>query len=338
MDAPRSVLVYVGLDLMGDALMKLPFARALRHACPEAEILWLAGKGRTAFAGRLAPLTAGLFDEVVDAAGIGTSMGELWAPRPLGGRQFDLVIDTQRRLLTTLILRRIPHRRFISGCAGFWFSDAKPPAGYKRPPAMLAQMLDLLSLAVAGRLGAPLDTGGTVAVPEAVTAAAQRLLPDGPRRIALAPGAGERAKCWPIDRYVALGRELTAKGFAPVVLLGPADADLEPALRAGMPDAGFPLAQASDADLAHEPLLSMALARRCEAAVASDSGSGHILAASGVPLISLFGPTDPGKFAPSAERLRLVRAQDFGADAMDAIPVDAVLGAVEALLGGGGAR
>ena len=135
-----------------------------------------------------------------------------------------------------------------------------------------------------------------------------------------------------------MGRELTAKGFAPVGLLGPGDADLEPALREDLPEAEFPLSQASDANLAHEPLLSMALARRCEAAVASDSGSGHILAASGVPLVSLFGPTDPDKFAPSADRLYVVRAQEFGGDAMANIPVDAVLVTVEALLGGGGAR
>ncbi|WP_232302628.1 hypothetical protein [Elstera litoralis] len=33
------VLVYVGLDLMGDGLMKLPFVRALRAAFPEGDYL-----------------------------------------------------------------------------------------------------------------------------------------------------------------------------------------------------------------------------------------------------------------------------------------------------------
>jgi len=42
---PSSILVYVGLDLMGDALMKMPFVRALRETYPKARITWLAGKG-----------------------------------------------------------------------------------------------------------------------------------------------------------------------------------------------------------------------------------------------------------------------------------------------------
>ena len=50
---PETILVYVGLDLMGDGLMKLPFVRALRNAFPDARITWLAGKGRTVYAHEL---------------------------------------------------------------------------------------------------------------------------------------------------------------------------------------------------------------------------------------------------------------------------------------------
>ena len=40
----NSVLVYVGLDRIGDSLLKLPFVRGLRDAYPSAHITWLAGK------------------------------------------------------------------------------------------------------------------------------------------------------------------------------------------------------------------------------------------------------------------------------------------------------
>ena len=46
----QSILVYVGLDLVGDGLMKLPFLRALRRAYPTASITWLAGKETTVYA------------------------------------------------------------------------------------------------------------------------------------------------------------------------------------------------------------------------------------------------------------------------------------------------
>ena len=48
------------------------------------------------------------------------------ATRPLAGRRFDLVLDTQRRLLTTLAVRRIRHGRFVSGAARYLLSDARP--------------------------------------------------------------------------------------------------------------------------------------------------------------------------------------------------------------------
>jgi ADP-heptose:LPS heptosyltransferase len=55
-----------------------------------------------------------------------------------------------------------------------------------------------------------------------------------------------------------------------------------------------------------------------------------MLAAAGIPLVSLFGPTDPGKFAPWTERLTVLRAQEFGSAEMAAIPLAAVLAAVKA--------
>src|ERR1700730_14403485 len=96
-----NILVYSGLELLGDGLMKLPFVRTLRKAWPAARITWLAGKGRTVYAGALQPLVRDCLDEVIEAAGIGIAAREL-LHRPLPGRRFELVIDTQRRVLTTL--------------------------------------------------------------------------------------------------------------------------------------------------------------------------------------------------------------------------------------------
>ena len=75
------------------------------------------------------------------------------------------------------------------------------------------------------------------------------------------------------------------------------------------------------------------IARRLAGAVANDAGVGHILAAADTPLVSLFGPTPPDKFAPAASRLEIVRAQDFDGEDMSAIPEDAVATAIEKLLG-----
>jgi ADP-heptose:LPS heptosyltransferase len=56
------------------------------------------------------------------------------------------------------------------------------------------------------------------------------------------------------------------------------------------------------------------------------------MAAIGTPLVSLFGPSDAKRWAPFGERVIIIRAQEFGGDTMEAIPVNAVSGAVERLL------
>lgn len=330
-EPPETVLVYVGLDLIGDGLMKLPFVRALRNAYPNARITWLAGKGRTAYAGKLAPLVEGLIDEAIEDAGIGSRWGEL-GRRPLAGRRFDLILDSQRRAVTTLILRRIDHRAFISGCANYLFSDRRPPGaplgGYRKPPAMIDQLLELLALARGGRPGAPLDIGGRAALPDPVTAEAARLLPADGTYVVMSPGAGERRKCWPLERFTELGRRLAARGLQPVYLPGPEETEWEETLRQGVPEARLPLAEPG-VKLEMEPLLSIALAARALACIANDSGGGHLMAASGTPLISLFGPSSPAKFAPRVPDLTVIEGRTFGRAEMSAIPVEAVERAVE---------
>jgi ADP-heptose:LPS heptosyltransferase len=153
-----------------------------------------------------------------------------------------------------------------------------------------------------------------------ILARARSLLPDGPRYVALAPGAGGRHKCWPLDRYIALAERLKAKGAVPVFILGPGEAEWVAECRE-VAGAVLPLQQ-TDGPASAE--LTIALARRCSAAVANDSGAGHLIAAADIPLVSLFGPTAPDKFAPMTRQLTIVRAQDLGGEAMDAITVDAV--------------
>ena len=76
----------------------------------------------------------------------------------------------------------------------------------------------------------------------------------------------------------------------------------------------------------------IAIVERLAAVVANDSGLGHLAGAVGRPVVSLFGPTDPRRWAPMAPVRRVVRAQNYGGDDMNAIPVPPVLSAVEMVL------
>jgi len=311
-------------------LMKLPFLRALRRAYPDARITWLAGKGKTVYGSKLAPLVTGLLDEVIEDANIGNRGGELFS-RPLKGRQFDLIIDTQRRVLTTLILRRIAHKVFVSGAANYLLSDLKPLIKReKKPAAMIRQMLDLVEAAAQ----APADPSGILDLGMNVRAAAKAQLPEsgkGAGYIALAPGAGGEHKRWPLENFITLAKLMAEKGHIPVFFLGPDEADWQPALAAAVPGAQFPL-QMDQTYGMQAPAFTIALAERCGAGVAADCGGGHMLSAADIPLISLFGPTPPEKFAPWSARLTILKAQDYGHEAIVAIPIEAVEQALEAAL------
>ena len=324
------LLVYSGLELIGDGVMKLPFVRALKQAWPGARVTWLAGKGRTVYAHELAPLVADALDEIIEDAWIGSRAAEL-LHRPLAHRRFELVIDTQRRVLTTLVLRRVRTRVFVSGAARFLLSDRRPPRGYARPERLLDQLFDLV--AIAG--GAAVAPSFDLALGSPWREAALTALSPGPLYVGIAPGAGGAQKRWPRERFVALAEAQIRAGRAVAILLGPGEDDWHAGLQELLPTAIFPLQDRRIAqEVSASPLYTIALGQRLAAAVANDSGAGHLLAASGCPLVSLFGPTSAGKFAPAARRLEIVAAQRFGDDAMTAIPLDAVIDGVERVLRG----
>jgi ADP-heptose:LPS heptosyltransferase len=182
------------------------------------------------------------------------------------------------------------------------------------------QLLDLLELAI----GAPVVPDGSLSLPPEVSELAADLLPDGPVYVAQAVGAGSRYKAWPLEHHIALARRLLDRGVIPAMILGPAEEDLRAELTAALPGARFPRQDALAAGHPAGPALTIALARRCAAAVAGDCGGGHMLAASGTRMVSLFGPTNPGKFTPWAAELTVLKAAT-----MQEITVDAVLAALK---------
>lgn len=324
-----SILVYVGVDLVGDSLMKLPFLRALRSGFPEARITWVAGQDTSVFANVMQPVASGLIDEVIERANLGRAASELLR-RPMGGAAFDLIIDTQKTLLTTLVLRKIPHRLFISGTARFLLSERRPRWGYRPPAHMVRRMLDLLELA----LGHPLPTPDSIPVdiPPDMSQATRELLPPGPAYVGLAPGAGGRHKCWPLENFILLAKAQVERGRTPVFLLGPQEKGWEESLRTAVPSALFPLQAAG---VGPSPLFTIALGQCLQAAVCNDSGLGHMMASADTALVSLFGPTSPSKFSPLSRRLTVLAAQRWGGRDMALIPAQAVVEALDDRLGRG---
>jgi ADP-heptose:LPS heptosyltransferase len=330
-----SILVYVTSDAdnaLGENVLKFPLLLALGAAFPTAKISWVPGtSGAFYLRHDLAPLVDGRIGEFITNLDIPVDpVAALRARHPILKRRFDLIIDTQRYLGRTLFLRRIPHRRFVSGTWRYLFSDAGPPRGLSRRPPRLTDKLLGLAAAAAGHA---LPVANPIPLPPALRARAAVLLPAGPTYVAFSPGAGVKhtGKCWPLDRFIALARQQAARARIPVFLIGPAEGDWHSQLLQAVPQALFPEQQCVPAapEETSGPSLVAALGERVSAAVANCSGTGHLLAAGGAPMVSLYGPTRPEKYAPFSRALICIKAQDFGSERVDAIPVSVVAAAVE---------
>ena len=325
---PQSILVYVGGERVGDGMYKLPFVHHLRKCFPDAWITWVAGKGHTVYAKELAPLVAPLINEVLNEAEIGRSWKEMLGPPPLDGRCFDLVIDTGRVVRTAFIVRRIPHHYFVSGCSGYLLSDLRPPTwreAFNKPISVTACLRDLALVAT----GIPMPEACHLDLPPETVAEAARLLPDEQNRyVGFAPGSNDRLKCWPLDCYINVAHWVERQGLTPVFFLGPNETEWAEIIHAAVPGALLPLQNTDDVT----PWLTIALGRHLLAGVVNDCGAAHILAAADTPLVSLFGPTRPEKFAPATSRLTVLKAQDWNSNDMSAIPAENVIAALDALL------
>ena len=318
---PTRIGVIVDREGLGDALLKLPMLRAIKRARPDGELWWMANH-TTVMADVLRVQTQHLVDKVVTGLDLSESVqGSL--PRLRELPPFDLVFDTRTRVLGVALARIfLRHREFYACLPGFLLSTRRPAAMWARPRGIGARAM---SMAIAA-FGTTADGSGSLPVSDAAQAIAAHDLPPGPRYIGLAPGSREARKNWPLGRYAEVAAALAADGHVPVFILGPFERPWLAELRASVPAALFPEIEPIDRTLA--------LIARLALVVANDSGMGHMTAALGVPLVSLFGPTKAERWRPFGGDVRVVRAQDFGGKAMDAIPVEAVLAAVRRKLEG----
>jgi len=117
--------------------------------------------------------------------------------------------------------------------------------------------------------------------------------------------AGELAleRRWPLDRFTAFLRELSARVPVTVLLIGsPSERGYVGEVHRAAGGGDRLVNVAGDADLK----TLMALMRRAEVLVTNDSGPLHLAAAMGLRTVSLFGPETPVLYGPRGDRHRIL--------------------------------
>lgn len=292
---------------VGDAIMSIPALCAIRQHWPEAEIAILAR-----------PSVAELYSEqpfVNRVIPLGESMaspiGVERAARELRDERFDCAIlmpnafsaawlawrakipqrigyarDGRRLLLTDAI--GVPKPGEIPAHEAYYYLELLRCAGW----------LDKLPHVTQISLMLP---------PDAARRAETRLQEAGARsgavRVALAPGAAYgAAKCWLPERFATVADALIDEFSADVILFG-TSSEIEICRQIADRMRHRAVMLAGQTGMRELP----SLFSRCNLFVGNDSGAMHVAAAVGVPVVAVFGSTDPLGTAPMTSERTLVR-------------------------------
>lgn len=310
----RRILI-VRLSALGDVIHVLPALAALRSTFPEAKITWVSERSG-----------ASLIDGHPDLERVVVLERKGWArdlarplrwPRILGEvrstlgelRQdrFDLAIDFQGNLRSGLVTR-------LSGAKlrlGFHRRDAREGSwlftNLRIEPAKdrlhkVDRNLELIR-ALGFRGDAPLPS---VPIPESDREWASGVVKaprDGPVLV-LHPGTSlfGRFKQWTSQGYATVAdRAARELGARVIISRGPGDERIIDAI----------LGHVSSPVEAVGPLPLQrfaALVSRADLLIGSDSGPLHLAAATGTPVLGLYGPKDPRVYGPRGPRARWIRS------------------------------
>jgi heptosyltransferase-1 len=225
--------------------------------------------------------------------------------RQLRRQHFDVALDLQGLLRSGLIakLAGIPRR--------IGLSDSREGARYLHTEVVEVPRCHAVDryLHAAGHLQCGTSP---VEFPIGITDAdrlrvGELLTGIAPRPIAINPMSRWETKIWGDDKFTALIEKLPASR---IILTGStAERERIEKILGGTRS----IASAVPRNLAGKTTLPQLaeLYRRCSVVITNDSGPMHIAAAMGVPVVAIFGPTDPALVGPYGQGHAIIQAEGF---------------------------
>ncbi len=309
-------LLIVRLSAMGDVIHTLPAAQALREAFPQAMIGWvieerwaelLCAPGTPLRGPRSAERPLADWVHPVNLTGWRTSLFTIATAQQIAKARndvrsvrYDVAVDLQGAVRSA-VLAHWSGAQVVYGAAeprespaSLWYTRQAMARGVHvvEQNLSVAEAVAQRKLAVP-RVELPMDP----AMEENISRA---LAQHGVGEYAiLNPGAGWGAKRWPARRYGEVARQLAKDGLRCLVNFGPGEEDLFQEVNAASGGVVRPT-KASIAEL-------IALTRRARLFIGGDTGPMHLAAALQVPVVAIFGPTDPARNGPYGTRSIVLR-------------------------------
>jgi heptosyltransferase-2 len=298
---------------VGDAIMVLPSLRAVRKRFPDAEIA-IVTRPYVADIYRDQEMCNQIIPYDPKSMHAGFSGREQLAAE-LRTQKFDVALLLQNAFDAAWLAWRakIPERiGYARDGRSFLLTKAVTlPRPGEIPAHEKFYYLELLRRA--GWLDAVQDqTFIELHVPEEKRRSADEFLRNSGARsgaLRLAIGAGASygsAKCWPPSRFADVANRLQSEADADIILFGTAaETSVSTAISAEM--LRRPIDLTGKTAIVDLP----ALLSQCHLFIGNDSGAMHVAAAVGLPVVAVFGPTDPGGTSPVTPRCSIVQQKPY---------------------------
>ncbi len=302
---------------MGDVIHTLPAAAALRQVFPQAILGWLIEERwaellctlpapRSGVRSRQRPLVDRI--HTVDTkqwrrapVSLGTWERMAASVSDLRTARYDVALDLQGAVRSALLAK---------------WSGARVVLGSAQPRENLASMFYTRQVLPSGAHIVERNVSLAEAMAQRPLAIARAELPHDPAAeqeidrwlnlhgiqsfALLNPGAGWGAKRWPAERYGDVAQALAQDGLTPVINSGPGEKSLACAVEAA--SRGLSLVFSGSLSCL------IALTRRAGLCVGGDTGTVHLAAALGIPVVAIFGPTEPVRNGPFGTRSIVLRS------------------------------
>ncbi len=288
-----SRILIVRLGSLGDIIHAVPAAAAIRRAFPQARIDWLVDVRHRELL-ELVPVVNRSIP--IETSRLGAIVG---AVREMRRARYEVALDLQG-LLKSAVLARLSGASRVIGFPSellreraariFYTETAGEPASHVIEKNM--SMLKAVGIRMP-EIEFPLDDRNSGV---AAQARSRLGVAAGQRFALINPGAAWPNKRWPPVYFAEVARALSTRhGLRSLVLWGPGEEQLAHDVVAASDGAAAVSAATTVADL-------VSLAKASALMVSGDTGPMHIAGAMGTPLIGIFGPTDPRRNGPWADR------------------------------------
>jgi ADP-heptose:LPS heptosyltransferase len=319
------IAVFSDRSGLGDALMVCPLIWAVAKRYPGRPIWWISSGGIRLtrqvheLVADIAPIFVPFPRARLRAAEVVSALGKL----PRFHRVFDL-----RSRIGDVVLARL----FLKSAG---FRSSIPIGKLRRPRAIVDRNWSTIEADLGSTLDWTIAARDGFHLPASALTLASETFPAGRRYVGVAV-TSKAGKGWPLPNTIDFARRLIGEGLVPVLFSGPAERNEIAAIRAELPDALVsPARYPDDAESVYRLELTAASARHMDVGVAPDTGLGHLLGVSLVPMVSLFGPGQPERWAPQAIRSIILQAPEIdGKRLMATLNPEAVVPAVLAMLSG----